>query len=79
MKAEVYDFICSDDAYADTKKKLTEQGTLTHAIIVSSISSAIGAKIGMAAALIVPAIALMFFLIGQMSINAYCKLPRPSG
>ena len=79
LQSEFYDFVCNDQAYKKEKEELAKQGGISKALLVSSISSAIGAKIGVVAALISPAILLLLFMVGSMSINAFCKLPRPNG
>jgi mannose/fructose/N-acetylgalactosamine-specific phosphotransferase system component IID len=45
---------------------------MSKAMLISVMSSAIGASLGTAGTLIAPAATLILFTIGRMGLNAYC-------
>lgn len=72
FKAECHRFLCDEAAYAEEKKEMIAQTHLSKPLLISIMSSAIGATLGTAGTLIAPAVTLMLFTIGQMGLNAYC-------
>lgn len=72
FKAECNRFLCDEEAYAEEKKEIIAQSPLSKPLLISIMSSAIGATLGTAGTLIAPAVTLMLFTIGQMGLNAYC-------
>lgn len=73
FKDEFRKFICDKNAYKEEKKALSTEGGTTKALLISVVSSAIGATIGYSATLLAPAVAILLCLVGKMSINAYCN------
>ena len=73
FKDEFDRFLCDRSAYAEEKQEIAKHGNASKAIFISSISAAIGAKLGMAGTLLAPPVALLLCVAGKMSINAYCK------
>jgi len=73
FKQEFRRFICDDSAYSEEKKALNVEGGITKTLLVSAISSAIGATIGYSATLLAPAVAILLCVVGKMTVNAYCK------
>jgi hypothetical protein len=73
FKTEFHKFLCDDNAYSDEKKEITGQMPISKTVLISMISSAIGAHMGTAGTLIAPAVTLFLFTIGKMGINAYCS------
>ena len=67
-------FVCDDDAYTAEKKALLAEEPIGKALLVSSVSGALGATIGYSATLLAPAITLLLCAVGQMGINAYCNV-----
>lgn len=74
FKSECKKFICDENSYVEEKKGLINQSGLTKTIIISTISGHIGSVLGTTGTLVAPAVTLMLFVVGSMSINAYCAL-----
>lgn len=74
LNEEFRKFICDDTAYVKEKEELGKHAELTKPLLISAISSAIGATIGYAATFIAPAVAILLYLVGKMAINAYCNM-----
>ena len=45
----------------------------TKTALVSSISSFLGAKLGVSVSILAPAIVITLYLVGKMGVNAYCS------
>lgn len=73
FRNEFYSFLCDDSKYIDIKKSLAEEAPVGKALLISSISGAIGATLGFSAALLTPVVALLLYLVAKMGMNAYCK------
>ena len=72
FEAEFKKFICDDEAYVDEKKALSLESPINKALLISTISAALGAAIGFAATLLAPAVALLLCVVGKMGRNAFC-------
>lgn len=72
FKEEFDKFICGHPDYAPFYPKLSKTAGNYSTLIISSISSAVGASLGLSAALISPAVVLALSLIGTMGRKAYC-------
>ena len=72
FKAEVHKFVCDEKAYAEDKKALRSEMPISKPLLISIMSSAIGATLGTAGTLIAPAVTLTLFTIGRLGLNAYC-------
>jgi energy-coupling factor transporter transmembrane protein EcfT len=66
-------FLCDDTAYVEEKKVLLAENPVGKAILVSTISAAIGATIGFTATLLAPAVTVLLCTVGKMGIRAYCE------
>jgi len=73
FKAEFKKFICDDNSYAEEKKALMAESSVTKSILIGVISAAIGAAIGYTATLLAPAVAILLCTVGKIGKNAYCK------
>jgi len=73
FRSEFKRFICDDNAYAEDKKALIAESSITKPILISVISAAIGATIGYTATLLAPAVAILLCTVGKIGKNAYCK------
>lgn len=75
---ELHKLLCGDPAYSEERKEmesiLKKDGAKE--AIISFISAAIGAKLGLASAFIAPAIVLLIIAIGKVTINAWCEMHR---
>jgi len=74
FRAEFRKFVCDDSAYAEEKKAMFSENTAVKAILVSGVSTAIGATIGYSATLLAPAVAIMLCTVGKMGVRAYCEM-----
>jgi hypothetical protein len=72
LKAECRRFICDENAYVEEKKALIAELPLSKTVLISVISSAMGATLGTAGTLIAPPVTLLLFAAGKMGLNAYC-------
>lgn len=72
FKSECRRFICDESAYAEDKKALLAQTPISKPLLISTMSSVIGATLGTAGTLVAPAVTLMLFTIGKVGLNAYC-------
>jgi len=70
--AEFNRFVCDEESYTDEKEALRLESPVNKALLVSTVSAAIGATIGFAATLLAPAVTLLLCLVGKMGIHAYC-------
>lgn len=73
FRAECNRFICDETAYAEDKKEILAQSPISKPVLISLMSSAIGATLGTAGTLIAPAVTLMLFTVGKIGLNAYCR------
>ena len=72
--AEFRLFVCGDKKYKKDRDKLLAQATPTTIYVVSGISSVIAWTLGLAVALITPAIAILLHIVGKVDINAWCEV-----
>lgn len=73
FKAECHKFLCDESAYAEDKKAILAEMPVSKPLLISAMSSAIGAYLGTPGTLIAPAITLMLFTVGRLGLNAYCS------
>lgn len=73
FKKEFYYFLCDETKYVEIKKSLKEESSIVKTMLVSSISSVIGATLGLNAALLTPTIVLMLYATSKIGVSAYCK------
>lgn len=76
LKKEVQKLLCGSPDYAAERDEFTQLTQLPQnkTAIVSMVSALIGAKFGLAASFIAPAIVLIFMTIGKASLNAWCEM-----
>lgn len=63
---------CDDGTYDGERNQLKENGIAGKEYIISLLSAAIGAQLGLAAAFIAPTIVLIFQSLGKITIKAWC-------
>ncbi|MEQ1673526.1 MAG: hypothetical protein ABL865_00590 [Candidatus Nitrotoga sp.] len=73
FKNEFHRFLCDETAYTEEKKTLSAESPISKAMVISVISSALGATLGLSATLLAPATTLLLYTVGKMSIAAYCQ------
>lgn len=72
FRTEFDRFICDDDAYAKEKRELQKEVPITKMTLTAVISGAIALKIGFTATFLAPAVVLLLFAVGKMTLNSYC-------
>jgi hypothetical protein len=73
IKKEIHILICTNDKkYADVRKQLRVESGATQTIVVTSISLAVATQIGVAAAAIVPLVAVALYAAARLGTEAYC-------
>lgn len=73
VKSELNILLCTNDKkYAQLRKKLTS--IKNQHTIVAAIAAAIGAIIGLSAAVIMPFVAIILMTLLQVGLNAYCSV-----
>lgn len=65
-------FICDENEYVNERDGIQKQSPISKGMLIFGISAALGAKIGLATALIAPVVTLLLFTVGKMTKNAYC-------
>lgn len=80
FKAELRRFVCGDSAYDAEREKLVGQVGGAEAALISAASAAVAVKIGVAATMLVPPVALMLHVIGKAGVKAWCaQAPETPG
>lgn len=76
LKKEVQALLCGNPKYDSERNELIAliNKNVPKEVIISFISAAIGASIGLAATFIAPVIVLILMIVGKMSLNAWCAL-----
>ena len=75
---EIEKFICGcdDGRYDKEREELGNNADYAKETIISVISAAIGAQLGVAGAFVAPAIVLIFQSLGKIVINAWCEAQK---
>lgn len=74
FKDEINKFICGHPSYSKYREEYLKLNEGTKTALVTSISSFLGAKLGVSVSILAPAIVLTLYLVGKMGINAYCSV-----
>ena len=78
FRTEFDRFLCDESAYVEERKALLAEGSVSKAMLISIVASALGATLGFAATLLAPAVTLLLYLAGKIGIAAYCaSRPKP--
>lgn len=80
LKEEIHKLLCGNPVYADERNQLVQlaQSPQNKTAVVSVISALIGAKVGLAATFVAPAIVIILMMIGKTSLNAWCSMQSQS-
>jgi hypothetical protein len=74
FRIEMDAFICGDSRYANERAKVSsiweKQGKSG---LIALVAGCIATKIGLAAVVVSPAVALFFHMVTKMGVGAYCK------
>lgn len=71
---EVRKFICGDTSYDDLRAQALEQWERGQLYIVGTVAAAVGSILGIAAAVLVPVISVIFAMVVKLGVNAWCAL-----
>jgi hypothetical protein len=76
IKKEIHKLLCGNPDYVNERNELNQ---LIHSpenkgAFIALVSASIGAKVGLAATFIAPAIVIIFMTIGRIALNAWCQL-----
>ncbi|MFE8064677.1 hypothetical protein [Priestia aryabhattai] len=76
LQDHVRKLLCGDAAYENERKEVTElvKRNVPKESVISTISALIGAKMGLAATFLAPAIVIIFMIISKVSLNAWCEM-----
>ena len=77
FKNQFHRFVCDETAFVEEKKALATEAPVTKALMISVISSALGAALGLSATLLAPAVVLLLYSIGRIGVAAYCDTAPP--
>jgi hypothetical protein len=72
VKEEFRMLICGDEKYAALRAAINDKGKPSAQAIIGVASLHIAAQLGVATALIAPAISLLLYLAVSLGINAWC-------
>lgn len=76
LKDEVHKLLCGNPDYSADRDELAQlvRSEGSKSSVVAFISGIIGAKIGLAAAFVSPAIVIVLMMITKTSLNAWCAI-----
>jgi len=77
VKSEFRKFVCGDADYESLRLEAEKVWVGTKYPIVVLIAGVIGAKLGLAAAVISPVVALLLAAVCKIGKNAWCNMPPP--
>lgn len=72
FKSEFRKLICDDASYVQVKESLRGERPIVSAMTILGISEALGSVLGVSGTLLAPAVAIMLFGVGQVTVNAFC-------
>ncbi len=76
LKRELNKFICGDESYETDRKQILGENNCINIAFTTSIASILAPIVGMSAAILTPAIVLLLYVIGKISVNAYCAMVK---
>lgn len=66
-------FVCGDEFYADLRSQVSTSWEKGRTPVLVAISGVIGAQIGVAAAVLMPVVAVAVSILSQVGIRAWCN------
>lgn len=66
-------FICGDEKYKKEREQLLSESKPASLFLINGISGFIGSTLGFPSSLLVPAVAMMLYVIGKVGVNSWCK------
>jgi hypothetical protein len=76
VKAEFNKLVCGDAEYEDLRKRAAEQWQKGGSYVSVAVAAFIGAKLGIAAAVLIPVIALLFAAASRIGLKAWCETKK---
>jgi hypothetical protein len=74
FKKELRVLLCTDDReYAEVRKKIKDASKVTNTVIIPTIAAEVGHKIGVAAGVLTPFVALALLSIARIAKQMWCK------
>ncbi|RZM20956.1 MAG: hypothetical protein EOO88_34680 [Pedobacter sp.] len=74
VKAEFRMLVCGDEKYSSLRNKINETGKPSAQAIIGLASLSIASQLGVATALIAPAITILLYVAVKVGINAWCSV-----
>jgi hypothetical protein len=74
VKAELAKLVCGDPQYNDVRAQIADLWNNHKAAVVSAITVAIAGIVGVAAAALMPVIALLLALVSKVGSAAWCSI-----
>lgn len=77
VQTEFRKFLCGDPEYDALRTQANETWNGLRIPVVATIAAGIGATVGVAAAVVMPVVALLLTAAARIGLNAWCNLPAP--
>ncbi|MEU7820473.1 hypothetical protein [Catellatospora sp. NPDC049133] len=71
---EVHDLLCAESKYVDERAELTKSLGVGQASAVACVSAFLAHVLPVSAAAVAPPVAIVFFTIAKMGLNAWCRV-----
>lgn len=80
VRREFLAFVCGDSKYEEERRQALEiWNTQGKVGLVSMVAAVVAAAVGLAAAAVVPVVALLFSLAAKIGLRAFCETCNPAG
>jgi hypothetical protein len=75
VKKEIYLLLCTKDKkYSDIRSRFSKDSNTATTAVVSMLSAAIAAQIGVVAGIVTPLVSLLLYGILKLGLNSWCNL-----
>lgn len=75
VRFQIHSFLCGGKEYTEDRRKLLEQGDVSKAMLVASLTSAISPIVGASAVFLAPVVVLTMYTTCKIGLKAWCALP----
>ena len=69
-------FICGDPKYNSAREEISQLAKDHIKDMITIISTAVAITVGVASALVIPAVSILLHIVTSIGINVWCALPR---
>lgn len=76
VRAEFSKLVCGDPNYKDIRADVAKYWDQQKTVVVSTVAAFIGSQVGIAAAVLMPVIALLFAAAASMGVQAWCAMDK---